>query len=158
MPTQIMVASAFIHKDGKVLIAKRAASKSFLPDRWEVPGGQVEFGESIEVAIAREIQEEIHVDIVVGDPFYTFTYLPEPDIQGIEVDCFATLTDSSQEIILNPEDHSEYTWISEAEIDTYFPADDWTGKALKRDLVYLRANFCYFFSSLKNSMEDRSHA
>jgi hypothetical protein len=52
----------------------------------------------------------------VGDPFYVFTY--ENKIKGshsIEVDYFAAFTDPIEDIRLNPEDHSEYKWLSESE-------------------------------------------
>ena len=93
---QIIVASAIIFKENKVFIAKRADSKKFLPGCWEVPGGHVEFGESIEQAIIREVDEEIHVAVTVGDPCYTFTYMPSAK-HAVEVDCFAELSDPSAE-------------------------------------------------------------
>lgn len=37
----------------------------------------------------------------------------------------------SQEIIINPEDHSDYKWISEDEIDIYLPADDPETEAIR---------------------------
>jgi ADP-ribose pyrophosphatase YjhB (NUDIX family) len=53
-----------IFRDGKVLLLRRANSpgKGF----WSLPGGRVEFGESLHTALAREVDEEagLRIDIV----------------------------------------------------------------------------------------------
>ncbi|EHR01687.1 NUDIX hydrolase [Bradyrhizobium sp. WSM471] len=57
--------SAAIFRDGKVLLTRRARSpaKGF----YSLPGGRVEFGESLHQALAREIDEETGLDIdIVG--------------------------------------------------------------------------------------------
>ena len=58
------------------------------------------------------------MDIKVGDPFYVFTYTNQvKGSHSVEVDYFATFTNPISEIKLNPEDHSEYSWFAETEID-----------------------------------------
>jgi 8-oxo-dGTP diphosphatase len=57
--------SAAIFRDGKVLLTRRARSpaKGF----YSLPGGRVEFGESLHQALAREIDEETGLDIdIIG--------------------------------------------------------------------------------------------
>ncbi|WP_027516475.1 NUDIX hydrolase [Bradyrhizobium sp. WSM1417] len=65
-PTRPQIAvSAAIFRDGKVLLTRRARSpaKGF----YSLPGGRVEFGESLHQALAREIDEETGLDIdVIG--------------------------------------------------------------------------------------------
>lgn len=118
---QVITVVGFIHKrvDGqpKVFLAKRAATKRFLPGLYEMPGGHVDYGEDIVAALAREVHEEFKVSIKVGDPFACFTY--ENAIKqshSIEVAYFAVLEDREENISINPEDHSEYGWFSEEEI------------------------------------------
>ncbi len=117
---QIIVASAFIHKDGKVLVARRADTKAFLPGIFEIPGGKVEFGESPQQAVAREVKEELNLDVVVGEPFYVFTYTTAQERHAVEIEFFATLKDPGQEPQLNPEDHSEYRWVGSDEAAKIF--------------------------------------
>lgn len=119
---QVITACAFIRKSfegvEKVFLPKRAATKKFLPGIYELPGGHINFGEDITEGLKREILEEFQVKIKVGDPFYVFTY--ENKIKGshsIEVDFFATFESPVENIKLNPEDHSEYAWFSENELD-----------------------------------------
>lgn len=117
---QKITACAFLHKEGKLLTAKRAMTKSFLPGVYELVGGHVEFGETLEECLIREFREELHIDIVVGNIFYAFTYLENGNTNHVvEVEFFAKMQDEIQPIILNPEDHSEYHWITQEEIDKY---------------------------------------
>jgi 8-oxo-dGTP pyrophosphatase MutT (NUDIX family) len=118
---QVITACAFIHRqiDGvdKVFLPKRAATKKFLPDVYELPGGHIDYGEDIVVGLKREIEEEFGVTVNVGDPFAVFTYTN--DIKGshsIEVIYFARLIDDPDAITLNPEDHSEAGWFAENEL------------------------------------------
>jgi hypothetical protein len=56
--------------------------------------------------------------ISVGDPFASFTYTnPIKGSHSIEVIYFAEFTDPLKNIQLHPDDHSEYQWIAETEID-----------------------------------------
>ena len=56
----LVVACALVDADGRVLIAQRPEGKS-LAGLWEFPGGKVEAGESPEVALIRELFEELGV-------------------------------------------------------------------------------------------------
>ena len=63
-PRPQLAVSAAIFRDGKVLLVRRARS----PGRgfYSLPGGRVEFGESLHQALAREVDEEtgLKIDIV----------------------------------------------------------------------------------------------
>jgi 8-oxo-dGTP diphosphatase len=130
---QLVVASAFIHNAGKLLIVKRAATKSFLPGTYEIPGGKVEFGESVREALQREVREELAMEIEVGEVFDVFEYMIDAERQGIEIDFLATMQNPNQEISLNPEDHSEYRWIDGSEVGTYFDRNDGVRATLNAD-------------------------
>ena len=58
-----LAVSAAIFRDGKILLVRRARSpaKGF----YSLPGGRVEFGESLHQALAREIDEETGLDIEI---------------------------------------------------------------------------------------------
>lgn len=62
----IYVVGAAILREGRCLVARRSASMS-APGLWEFPGGKVEEGELPRQALAREIHEELGVEIAVGD-------------------------------------------------------------------------------------------
>ncbi|NBW90786.1 MAG: (deoxy)nucleoside triphosphate pyrophosphohydrolase, partial [Gammaproteobacteria bacterium] len=57
-----VAAAALLDGGGRVLIAQRPAGKAHA-GRWEFPGGKFEPGESATAALARELREEIGIDI-----------------------------------------------------------------------------------------------
>jgi 8-oxo-dGTP diphosphatase len=122
---QVITACAFIHRKlngvEKVFLPKRAATKKFLPGVFELPGGHIEYGEDMVAGLQREVLEEFGVHIAVGDPFGCFTY--SNDVKrshSIEVIYFATFIDPIENIQINPEDHSEYGWVAEDELDVVY--------------------------------------
>ncbi len=58
----LVVAVALVDADGRVLLGKRPEGKS-LAGLWEFPGGKVEAGERPEVALIRELKEELSIDV-----------------------------------------------------------------------------------------------
>ncbi|MBM4281984.1 MAG: (deoxy)nucleoside triphosphate pyrophosphohydrolase [Deltaproteobacteria bacterium] len=64
-PKNIRVVAALIRKGGQVLLTQRKPGRH-LGLSWEFPGGKVEAGETDEVALERELREELGVDVVVG--------------------------------------------------------------------------------------------
>ena len=118
---QVITACAFIHHtfDGvqKVFLPRRAATKKFLPNVYELPGGHIDFGEDIVVGLRREIEEEFGVRIRVGDPFFVFTYTNEvKGSHSIEVIYFAEFVSELRDITINPEDHSTFGWFAQDEL------------------------------------------
>ncbi|EAP77925.1 (deoxy)nucleoside triphosphate pyrophosphohydrolase [Roseovarius nubinhibens] len=61
MKTVLVSAVALIDIDGRVLLAQRPEGKS-LAGMWEFPGGKVEPGETPEVALIRELHEELGIE------------------------------------------------------------------------------------------------
>jgi len=53
-----VVEAVIKNKDGKILLLKRSELNRFYVNKWQLPGGKVEFGEDIQKAIRREIYEE----------------------------------------------------------------------------------------------------
>ncbi|MBN7811494.1 (deoxy)nucleoside triphosphate pyrophosphohydrolase [Algoriphagus sp. H41] len=62
----IPVTCALIIHDGKVLAAQRSEGMD-LPGKWEFPGGKVEEGEDPRDCLARELREELSIEVIVGE-------------------------------------------------------------------------------------------
>ncbi len=73
MKTLLVVAAALINPQGEILLAQRPEGKR-LAGKWEFPGGKVELHESPEVALARELQEELNI-IVQPETLEPFWFL-----------------------------------------------------------------------------------
>ena len=70
-----VVAAVIERADGAFLLAQRPAGKVYA-GWWEFPGGKVHEGESTETALARELHEELGIDVERAYPWITrvFTY------------------------------------------------------------------------------------
>ena len=68
----IEVVAAIIKKDNTILATQRGYGD--LKDGWEFPGGKIESGEAHEVALKREIKEELEADIAVQEHIITIEY------------------------------------------------------------------------------------
>ena len=61
------------YRPTRVLIARRPAN-GLLGGLWEFPGGKQQDGESLEACLAREMREELGVEVSVGEPFGTYRH------------------------------------------------------------------------------------
>lgn len=101
----------------EVLIARRPHD-TVLPGLWELPGGKVEPGETIEACVAREFREELGVEITVGDalPIVQHTY----DHATVRLHPFfcRLLSGSPRNLAV-----TEHRWVQPADLGSYeFPA------------------------------------
>jgi mutator protein MutT len=121
MSEQVTVVAAVIERDGRILVARRAAH-SKLAGSWEFPGGKVEAGESHEAALARELHEELRVTARIAPG-------PPVAVSDWEYDhAHVRLVGLRAEIVSGdpvPLDHSELRWVTHEELDALplLPAD-----------------------------------
>jgi mutator protein MutT len=79
-----LVGVAIIWDGPKILIDRRLPTGS-LGGLWEFPGGKVELGESMAACIAREVREELALEVEVGDLLISI----EHDYQDFTVELVA---------------------------------------------------------------------
>lgn len=61
-PMLLVAAAALVDHDGRVLMASRPTGKD-MAGLWEFPGGKVHDGETPEIALVRELEEELGIDV-----------------------------------------------------------------------------------------------
>lgn len=70
----VEVAAAVIERpDGNFLLAQRPAGKPY-SGYWEFPGGKIEAGETPRAALARELEEELGIEVESAYPWITRNY------------------------------------------------------------------------------------
>ena len=115
----IEVSAALIFRDGRLLITQRHA-KSHLGGCWEFPGGKREAGETFEQCLAREIREELGVEIAVGKLLAEVSHAyPE---KSVHLKFFLCTLASGEP---RPLDCAAVKWIQKSGLDDHqFPAAD----------------------------------
>lgn len=113
----VVVAIIFnIKASQKYLIVRRNSDQSGA-GCWEFPGGKVEDGESKEVALQREIYEELQVHV---DPLkMEFMFQNVHQYQNKSIDISFYLYEVSKEIPLVLVDHDDFKWCDIHEIFNY---------------------------------------
>lgn len=115
---QIEVVAAILHHNGRYFATQRGYGE--FEGWWEFPGGKIESGETPEQALQREIQEELGVDIVVGEKLC----VTEHDYPAfhLTMHCYlCSLADGKIEL----REHKSAVWLKPQELDTpnWLPAD-----------------------------------
>ena len=114
----IEVVAAIKYKDGGYFASQRGYGE--FESMWESPGGKIEPGESREVALKREIQEELGVDIAIENLLCTTEY-DYPSFH-LTMHCYLCCI-ASGEIELR--EHKSARWLRPEELGSveWLPAD-----------------------------------
>ncbi|MBI4257917.1 MAG: NUDIX hydrolase [Thaumarchaeota archaeon] len=78
----IIGVGALIREKGKVVLIKRGNEPS--KGKWSVPGGIVELGEEVRDAVAREVLEELGLQVRVGDLIGAFENVVRDDNKKVK--------------------------------------------------------------------------
>lgn len=111
-----------VEREGKILMQRRFEPENpAAHNTWEVPGGTLEYGETPEQTVEREVYEETgyRVKAVTMVPFYRVSYWVYPTFrqQTISLSFICSLVNDTRSQI--PPDHhiAEIRWISLPEIE-----------------------------------------
>lgn len=108
-----------LFKDNKILLLKRSKTTRFMPSKWDIPGGTVEVGETVEEAIIREFDEETSLKVSVIRPLFLHSNLLQlPERQTIQSIYLCNYM--AGEVKLNPREHEDFIW---AEIENLMGFD-----------------------------------
>ena len=113
---QVVVAGALIA--GSALLVAQRQRPPELAGLWELPGGKVAEGEAEVAALARELREELGIDVFVGDRVGADV----PVGGGLILRAYAVEQTGG---ILHPHDHRALRWVSDEDLDdlAWVPAD-----------------------------------
>ena len=109
----ILVSSGLIIQNNKVLIGLRSKSDNG-GGLWEFPGGKIEFDESSEEAVIRELNEEL--DIIVRKPKKIMQYLHRFKNLIYDISFFEVISFKGS---IKNKVHDELKWTDLASINNY---------------------------------------
>ena len=107
------VVAAIIIKNNKFFIAQRNRNKH-MGLCWEFPGGKVEKGETFEIALKREIKEELNIDIDIKSKLGEENYQDEKINVKLH---YYICSHINGKIYLN--EHEDSVWVSKNEFKNY---------------------------------------
>lgn len=115
---------------GNTLIQKRVATKDTYPNCWDnAAAGHVEYGESYEHAVNRELYEEIGVkqaDLEEVAYFYAEAVSPNGKIMNRFTKIYKTVLPHDTKFVCQESEVSEVKWISRSELKELILADNIT--------------------------------
>lgn len=110
-----MAAHALINKNDLFLVTRRSEINDYMPLKWDIPGGFVEPGESMEGALKREIKEETGLSVDVNRLLYIYSNLSQlPKKQVFQAVYLCNYLDG--EVKINPEEHDQYIWLKKDQL------------------------------------------
>lgn len=115
VPTIVVAVKAVIVQDDHMLIIKRAGDDEVNPGTWELVGGKLDFGESLEHALEREVFEEAGLHVAVQQLLYATTFLTAPDRQVVIMTYLAHPVATT---VTLSEEHSDARWVTADEAQT----------------------------------------
>jgi len=114
---RVSVVGGALLRDGRVLASRRTGPEH-LAGFWEFPGGKVEDGETDEVALLRELSEELGVTAVVGARLGGDVLIGETAVLRVYV---------CTDVVGEPQlvDHDEHRWLGLEDLDDvlWIPVD-----------------------------------
>ena len=117
----ILVTAGLVFHRGKLLITRRPAG-THLAGMWEFPGGKQDPGETLEECLARELREELGIEVEVHELLEECVHrYPEKTVKLHFFRC--TLKQGEPRAI----ECAELAWVTADELDQYaFPPPDHT--------------------------------
>lgn len=110
---QRVTVKAIIRKGNQVLLAEDQKGK------WEMPGGKVDFGERLEDALCRELEEELgFTRVVVKDIVNAWTFSVEADGDEYQFVVLVYEVASEDAEVKKSDEHKRHEWFSINEIDS----------------------------------------
>lgn len=114
----IRVVAAVIRDGAKILATQRGYGD--FKGGWEFPGGKIEAGETPQQALKREIEEELDIEISVGELIDTIEY--DYPTFHLSMDCFWCEVMSGDLVL---KEHKAAKWLTIDTLDSvqWLPAD-----------------------------------
>jgi len=112
------VGAVIINNEGRVFLSKRGKNARNEYGKWEFPGGSVEFGDTIEDTIVREMREEYGVEIEVIELLGVNNHIIPDENQHWVSPCFIAKIVQGEPRILESGKCDEIGWFELHEVSS----------------------------------------
>jgi len=97
---------------GRMLVLKRAPAMTYRPGCWDLPGGHIALGESLEECLSREVKEETGLDVAIERLLGLNAMVSEPYLQAL----YSCRLSVFQKVRLRPDEHVDHRWVTVDEL------------------------------------------
>jgi 8-oxo-dGTP diphosphatase len=111
----ILVTAALVRRNNQILIAQRPVTGRFA-NKWELPGGKIDPGETPQQCLQRELREELGLETNIGD-LYSDTLYSHESGQIRQFTFWVELTDTPDNI--QTYEHQAIAWVTPKEMSQY---------------------------------------
>ena len=111
-----VVVTGVLVENGAVLLVHRSPTRRAYPDCWDLPGGHVEAEESALQALAREMREELGVDIVPESCSWWGDLRAGHGDDAVHVGVWLIGSWEGSASNRAPDEHDEISWVSFSEL------------------------------------------
>jgi 8-oxo-dGTP diphosphatase len=117
------VVAVILNSDGEVLLTKRNIPP--FQGEWVMPGGKINLGEPISIALQREVMEEVGLEVAVEDMVGVFEHVTPGDDNYHFIILYYRCRPLSCSISHNRDEVAEARWVPGQELQNY-PMPDGT--------------------------------
>lgn len=111
------VVAVIIDDHERVLLTKRSIPP--FQGMWVMPGGKIELGEPIAVALQREVEEEVGLTVEVGRLIDVFEHVTPGEDNCHYIILFYRCRPLHQELQHNPDEVLESCWVKRTDLRQY---------------------------------------
>jgi len=107
----VSVGALILNEQRQILLTKRSQNARNEKGCWEAPGGSVDFGETLEMAVIREMQEELGINIKIIYQFPAENHLiPTEKQHWVATTFLCFLTKNQEPTVQEPEKCDGFGW------------------------------------------------
>jgi mutator protein MutT len=99
------------NSEGKVLIAQRGHNANNEAGKWDFPGGTVEFGETIQDTLIRELMEELGLEIEIRELLDVVNHIIPEEKQHWVSASYLAIHKSGEAKILETDKCTDFEWV-----------------------------------------------
>lgn len=115
---QEVVVAALV-REGRILLVHRGLNRRAYPGVWDLPGGHIEAGETELAALAREMHEELGVQITTGSAIHLCRWDAGRGEEPVRLSAWLVSEWTGAPANVAPDEHDEIRWFRPGEFPPF---------------------------------------
>ena len=111
------IGAVIVNQGGKLFLSKRGKRAQNEKGKWELPGGALEFGDTFEGTIVREMMEEFDITVGIVDSLEPFNHVISDEHQHWVALCYICKLIKGVPKIMEPDKSEQIGWFDISELE-----------------------------------------